>query len=330
MKKCLFIVPYFGKLPAIFPLFLKSAAYNTEYNWLILTNDSTKYNYPKNVETVYMSFEDFRNKVQEKFDFPISLNSYQKLCDYKPAYGYILEDKIKNFAFWGYCDIDIILGKIDEFISSTMLEQYDKLFELGHLSLIKNTYENNRLFMKELNGIEEYKKSFTTDKITIFDETYGNTPNINDIFRVYDKKIFGKNYAFDVQTDKIKFQDSGYEYTTQKFIHEKQYKNKLCIWNRGRLSRFWKKGKKLYSQDYLYIHLQDRPVKWATGTLQASKLLIVPNYIQPFSKEITFNNFNKIPKCHFDINLGKYVFNYRKAVLKSKLVQIKEKIFSHF
>ena len=330
MKKCLFIVPYFGKLPDFFPLFLKSAAYNEDFNWLILTNDMTNYKYPENVRVMYMSFNEFKRLVQSKFDFPISLESYQKLCDYKPAYGYILEDQIKDYDFWGYCDIDIILGKISDFITLDMMEKYDKLFELGHFSLIKNNFENNRLFMKKLNGISEYKQSFTTNKITIFDEAYGNTPNINDIFRAYNKKIFGKNYAFDVQTDKIAFQDSGYDYKTQEFNHEKNYKGKICVWNKGKLDRIWKEKERLLFKEYLYVHLQDRIIKWTPNVESASRFVIIPNYVQPLSKQITYDNFDKIPKFHLDLNLGKYIFNYKKAVFRNKLKQIKEKVCSQF
>ena len=37
MKKCIFIIPYFGKFNEYFTLFLKSCKNNKEFNWLILT-----------------------------------------------------------------------------------------------------------------------------------------------------------------------------------------------------------------------------------------------------------------------------------------------------
>lgn len=91
MKKCCFIIPYFGKLPNYFQLFLKSCEYNPDFNWILFTDDYYKFNYPQNVKVVYTSFEKLRKRVAEKFDFPISLEKPYKLCDYKPAYGYLFE-----------------------------------------------------------------------------------------------------------------------------------------------------------------------------------------------------------------------------------------------
>ena len=49
-KNCIFIIPYFGKFNNYFQLFLNSCSTNENYNWLILTDDDGKYDYPKNVE----------------------------------------------------------------------------------------------------------------------------------------------------------------------------------------------------------------------------------------------------------------------------------------
>lgn len=92
MKKCCFIIPYFGKLPNYFPLFLKTCQYNTNFDWLVFTDDGTEYDYPQNVQRVEMTFSELKQKIQSKFDFPISLSTPYKLCDYKPAYGYIFEE----------------------------------------------------------------------------------------------------------------------------------------------------------------------------------------------------------------------------------------------
>lgn len=318
MKKCIFIVPYFGKLPDFFPIFLKSCKYNPSFNWLIITNDRTVYDYPLNVSPIYMSFSKFKEIVQSKFNFPISLDTYQKLCDYKPSYGYLLEDKIKDYKFWGFCDIDLVLGNLEHFITDEMLNQYDKIFELGHCTLIRNTPEINRIFMDKINGVSEYKKSFMNKDITIFDEVYGNTPNVNDIFVSKNKKVFGKNYAFDIQTDKLYFQNSGFDYKTQTFKHEQEYRNKLCVWYKGTLKRFYPENGVLKSQEYMYVHLQDRKVGWSPKVLETDRLLIIPNYIMPLSKEITYNNFKKIPKVHLDLNILKFTLNLERVKLRNK------------
>lgn len=44
-----FVIPYFGKLPSNIEIFLKTCEYNKNFNWLLFTDDKTKYQYPNNV-----------------------------------------------------------------------------------------------------------------------------------------------------------------------------------------------------------------------------------------------------------------------------------------
>lgn len=39
MRKCAFVLPYYGKFGNYFQLFLNSCATNTDYDWLIFTDD---------------------------------------------------------------------------------------------------------------------------------------------------------------------------------------------------------------------------------------------------------------------------------------------------
>lgn len=49
-NKVCFVVPYFGKFPSYFDLFLKSCKYNEDFNWIIFTDDKEDYDYPNNVK----------------------------------------------------------------------------------------------------------------------------------------------------------------------------------------------------------------------------------------------------------------------------------------
>ena len=98
MKKILYIIPYFGKFPTLFPLWLESCRYNPTINWIIFTDDKTVYNYPDNIEVIYTTFREIRKKTQELYDFPISLEKPYKLCDYRVAYGDIFSNYIDRYA----------------------------------------------------------------------------------------------------------------------------------------------------------------------------------------------------------------------------------------
>lgn len=316
MKKCIFIVPYFGKLPDYFPLFLKTCKSNKDFDWLILTDDMTNFTYPANVHRVYYTFNKLRKKVQSVFDFKIHLNNYQKLCDYKPCYGYIFEHYISNYKFWGYCDVDILWGNINKFLPSN-LDCYDKLFELGHCTLFKNTPENNRMFMKKLRGVEIYKWSYSQDQVTTFDEIYGNNPDINDIFLNYRKKVFRSNYAFDVQPAKIFFQDANYDYKTGRYLFEPHYWKKLSVWRQGGILRFYQGNNSLISDEYMYIHLQDRKMGWSKQCLTSNEWKIVPEYIKPLKQDVhNLKQLKRIWKINIDPNSLIYFLNRFLAFVK--------------
>ena len=144
MKKCVFILPYFGKFKNYFPLFLKSCGSNSDFDWLLITDVQITDPIPPNVQIRRMSFEGLRKRIQSKFDFEISLPYPYKLCDFKPAYGLVFEEWIQEYEWWGYCDCDLILGNLSKFLFPLFEKEYDKLFAVGHMTLYRNTYWNNR------------------------------------------------------------------------------------------------------------------------------------------------------------------------------------------
>ena len=95
MKRACFIIPYFGKLPNYFQLFLNSCAPNKKFDWLIITNDNREFSYPKNVKKIFMEWNDFKRFAQKKFKEKLALEYPTKLCDFKPTYGYLFEDLIR-------------------------------------------------------------------------------------------------------------------------------------------------------------------------------------------------------------------------------------------
>lgn len=142
----LLIIPYFGKFNNFFPFFLESCKNNSSVNWLIVTDDRTKYNYPPNIKVIYMTFAQLKNKIEDCFPFKISLEKPYKLCDYKPAYGMIFNDEIQGYDFWGYCDNDLIFGDIRSFLTEEILRDREKVLSRGHLSLYRNNPRMNSFF----------------------------------------------------------------------------------------------------------------------------------------------------------------------------------------
>ena len=206
-----FVIPYFGKLPSNIEIFLKTCEYNKNFNWLLFTDDKTKYQYPNNVLKIECTFGQFVDRIQKKFQIPISINTPKKLCDYKPAYGYICEDELKKYDFWGYCDLDQLFGDLNKFIKDEILEKYDKLFCLGHMTIFRNIERINKLFMQEVNDKTylktNYREIFQDEKNNVFDEWPDKIVNINILAQIYNVPTYYKSDMIDIAPFKSIFED---------------------------------------------------------------------------------------------------------------------------
>ncbi len=170
MKSIVIIFPYFGKLPAQYKMWRESALLNPSVDFLFFTDAEVQP--APNIIVNRMSFGEFRRVVQRAFDFPIVLDRPYKLCEYKPAYGYILQDYIKGYDFWGFGDLDLVYGDLRTFITDSVL-RHKFVLGWGHLSLFMNDTATNTYFMERVEGFQYYRDAFQTPAITFFDE-YGH------------------------------------------------------------------------------------------------------------------------------------------------------------
>ena len=169
MKSIVIIFPYFGILPPQYKMWRESALQNPNIDFMFFTDANVEP--AKNILVHKMQFEQFQHLAQKAFDFPIVLDRPYKLCEYKQAYGYILQDYIKGYDFWGFGDLDLVYGDIRSFITEEVLN-HKFLLGWGHLTLLHNDEETNKYFMEKVDGYQYYKDAFSTSKITFFDE-YG-------------------------------------------------------------------------------------------------------------------------------------------------------------
>ena len=302
MKRACFIIPYFGKLPNYFQLFLNSCEPNKAFDWLVFTDDMSNFNYPENVKRISISWQNFPKKVQEKFEIKLSLEFTKKLCDFKPTYGYIFSDYIQKYPYWGYCDIDTIMGNLDKLLPLNFINKYDKLFSLGHMVLFKNNSKINRVFMKQVDGKEYYKDALTQNKITVFDKSGNGKYNIDTIFVKNGYKVFHADWSYNPRVTPTKFKNVIYDYSTDRFYTEK-LKKTFCIWDGKSIIRYIFRNKSIEKEEFLYIHLQQRNMKLKNGLKQAKAFAIIPNEFIPISSK-NLNNSEYIK------NIKRYNFNF--------------------
>jgi len=163
---------WYGDYPWYFPYFIHSCIYNPTVDFIIITNNlSIIPNKPKNVKIIYKTPDDIRNLASEKLGFKVNLEYPYKLCDFKPAYGFIFSEIVQEYNFWGHGDIDMVYGNIRGFMTEKLLSEYDVLssrhdFITGTFCLYRNTEFTNTLFKQS----KDYEMVFSRPEHFCFDE----------------------------------------------------------------------------------------------------------------------------------------------------------------
>jgi len=75
----------------------------------------------------------------------------RKICDFKPAYGLMFADDLRDFDWWAHSDLDVIWGDIRRFVTDDILNSHvivsPRQRKLGgHGTFWRNTEANNRTF----------------------------------------------------------------------------------------------------------------------------------------------------------------------------------------
>ena len=195
MNRILFVITYMGAYPWYFPYFLHSCRFNPTIDFLLLTdNNDPDLELPPNVKLIPYSMEQFKADAAKVLGFEVAVESGYKLCDFKPAYGHIFSDFIKEYDFWGYCDVDVIFGNIRAFMTDELLDEYDIISARhDYLTGCFALYRNNP-FMRELfQQSKDYRKVFTDPRNFFFDET-------NFAFEAFEKGLHYSQIRTEVES----------------------------------------------------------------------------------------------------------------------------------
>lgn len=148
-----FIIPYFGKWPFWMPFFLESCRHNPTVEWLLFTDCGVPEGAPENVKFVELSFEEYCSLVSQRLGITFTPDSSYKLCDLKPALGFIHQDHLHGYDFWAFGDLDVIYGDLRGYFTAGRLATKD-LYSThsrrvsGHLCLLRNNARMREAFMR--------------------------------------------------------------------------------------------------------------------------------------------------------------------------------------
>ena len=248
------VVPYFGTLPYNYQLWLDTCATNSKVlDFIVFTNDRTPYNYPDNVHPHFISFDEikllFTDKLRELGIKNFYLGKPYKLCDYKAAYGYLFEEYLKGYDYWGFADIDVVWGKMDTFFNKIEIDQYDRIFKYGHLTIIKNDDQNRMLFTKEVENVppggSRFKYAVSTTYPCHFDEL-----GLNLIYYRLKLKFYEPSYHVNLW------------FTYQLRTHypiSSENKQMFVRFPDGRLFHYWEnENGEVEKKEIMYLHFMFR------------------------------------------------------------------------
>ena len=312
MKSICYLVPYFGKLPSNFQVWLDSCSYNETINWIIITNDETDFLYPKNVKRIISDFDNIKKIIQSKFDFDVKIDKYWDLSLFKPAYGEIFSNYLEGYDFWGHCDVDLIWGDIRKFITEDILNKYEKIGFQGHSTLYKNKEIVNQRYRTIVPNKINYIDVFSGKAIYSFDEN-----SMEDIYKFLNIEYYNvTNFAHLSKYD--------YSFYLKYLPKEDDYKNKrqIFMWKNGKLNRLYlTEDKKIGMDEFMYLHFFCRPIKYKVNHLEKNKIYtIYPDCFEECKLIIDSKYVNKKGKCSKIKYYIRIIYYNRKKLTMKKII----------
>jgi hypothetical protein len=152
MRRILFLVPFFGRWPSWMSFYLQSCRSNATIDWLFFSDCGLPDRCPDNVRIESISFDAYCRRVADRLGISFRPKSPYKLCDLKPALGYVHEDFLDGYDYWAFGDIDVIYGNLRQYFDESrlsgkaLLSTHERRIS-GHLCLVENTQRMRELFM---------------------------------------------------------------------------------------------------------------------------------------------------------------------------------------
>lgn len=307
MSRIKIISPYFGKLPNYINLWSQSLSKNSDIEFYLVTDDlDTDFYKPNNLTIVYMTFDELRKRLSCKLGIKREISAY-KLCDLKPTYGDLFDDLLSDCDYWGYCDVDLVFGNIREFLEKINIGKYDKIFDLGHFSIIKNNKRMKSLYREELFGKKLFDKVRRSDVIKVFDEMLLGDGGFNGIVLEKGLQLYINRIMYcDLVEGCVSFQDIN------------KYERKNCYFHHSSngLKCNYNIAESFFVENILYVHFQKREIHNATNL--SSDLF----YLSELGVSQTKPDFNQFAS-NFDI-FSEYLLIKKKKLFIKRLIQAKE------
>lgn len=234
-NKIALVLPYYGKLPTYFNFFLRSLG---GMNFDVLFFSDLKVGkHSENFKLFEMTFEAFKRLAAEKIGTPVRLDSPKRLCDFKPMYGKIFEDYLKEYDYWAFGDCDLVYGRLfpkevaDAVASGCDLFTLHTHYIAGPFCMLKNTMRMKGLWRLANNWCEVV--SCAGRQCVAFDELHGDWHGqlVTGMMTIDECRAHGDSFtAVVLRTPNLKLR-------MREVISESALSGEVVRMNEGRLAR---------------------------------------------------------------------------------------------
>ena len=247
------IVQYYGKLKPSFALWSESARRTGDVDFFVFCDDKEPENPADNIKWVNFTLKDFNELAVRKLGVQFKITNPYKLCDFKPMYGRIFEDHIKGYDYWAYGDLDVVYGKIREYLEKIDYRKYSKINQAGHFCIMKNVPQITDLFKEQVPGTRYWKDVLESSNCA-FDEI-----DVNFKARALSIPFFDGIFAADIMNEK------GMQCVDKKTVKHvfrrpndmpapKNYHYQLFLSENGKITRYYKRFLAVKKDEFCYIH----------------------------------------------------------------------------
>ncbi len=129
---------------------------------LLFTDARIEHAVPGNIKVYPYTLSEFNRLASRVFSIQVSVSSPYKLCDFKPMYGILFQEYIRDYEFWAFGDMDLVYGDLTHFLTPLMRENdvvsCRKGWVSGSLCVLRNCARGElrlhlQCFVAEISGV---------------------------------------------------------------------------------------------------------------------------------------------------------------------------------
>ena len=241
--KTIVIAAYVGPLPALMPLWLRSAGHNRAIDFLVVSDQPAPPNLPANVRFLKADLANLRTRWSALVGFEVALTTPYKLNDFKPLYWALCDD-LERYDYWGYCDLDVLFGDLS-LVTEGRLGRYDMILSEGHLRLLRNDARTREAW-RDIAAPRRWQEVLADPHNFGMDEHHG----INRVFA-------GPGRSWFADPSLVADVDPGFRQLRLLPQFSNHRRQGFC-WMDGRVLRESWIGGRMVKEEFAYIHLQKR------------------------------------------------------------------------